>query len=77
MAAGRTKYQYVSLNLATRLYHVISGMARQLISDYNICLFQRDFMAQTTQTTQQQAAQQKEIARKLEEYIDKLDRVLI
>ena len=43
----------------------------------NICLFQRDFMAQTTQTTQQQAAQQKEIARKLEEYIDKLDRVLI
>jgi hypothetical protein len=34
-------------------------------------------MAQTTQTAQQQAAQQKEIARKLEEYIDKLDRVLI
>jgi hypothetical protein len=30
-----------------------------------------------TQTTaQQQAAQQKELARKLEEYIDKLDRVL-
>lgn len=32
---------------------------------------------QTTQTTaQQQAAQQKELARKLEEYIEKLDRVL-
>lgn len=32
---------------------------------------------QTTQTTaQQQAAQQKELARKLEEYIEKLDRML-
>ena len=32
---------------------------------------------QTTQTTaQQQAAQQKELARKLEEYIEKLDFVL-
>ena len=32
---------------------------------------------QTTQTTaQQQAAQQKELARKLEEYIEKLDLVL-
>ena len=34
--------------------------------------------SQTTQTTaQQQAAQQKELARKLEEYINKLDRVLV
>ena len=31
---------------------------------------------QTAQTTSQQQAQQKELARKLEEYIEKLDRVL-
>ena len=30
----------------------------------------------TQPTAQQQAAQQKELARKLEEYIEKLDRVL-